>query len=288
MAALLALISALVLSGGGAQNITLVQQFSFGTFDDASRILVTPDGGIFVVDPGQQSVLFYSNARAEPRRVGGYGWLPGSFDRPTGVATDGVNVYVSDYGNHRIQRFDRRLNFISALSTHDTSEADLRFGYPRGVAISGFGDLLILDGENHRLLKFTAGSQFDPLFASAGINRGILTDLVNVRVTPGGTIVLGERGVLHILDLFGNELHVIRDPRLDALRGFDADDRRIVAVTNSAVLWLSMDGTGWDEIPASQLFAEHPVHDLRDVALQEDQLYLLLRDSVLVFRVTTN
>ncbi len=288
MAALFALIGTLLLVPGGPQDVTVVQQYAFGSFDDASRILVTPEGGIFVVDPGRQSVIFYSTAKAEAHSVGGYGWLPGSFDRPTGVASDGVNVYVADYGNHRIQRFDRRLNFISALSTHDTSDAALRFGYPRGVALTGFGDLLILDGENHRLLKFTAGSRFDPLFAAAGINQGMLGDLVNVRVTPGGTIVLGERGALHVLDLFGNELRVIRDDRLKDLQGFDADDHRIVAVTDSALLWLSMNGTQPEAITPVHLMSEHAVRGMRDVALQGDLLYLLLRESVLVFRVTAH
>jgi len=288
MAALLALILSLAVVGVGRPDTTLVEEFSFGSFVDATRLLVTADGSVLVTDAGQHRLFVFATPRDAPRSVGGYGWLPGSFDIPTGVATDGVNIYVSDYGNHRVQRFDRTLNYISTLLTRDTSDAMLRFGYPLGVAMSGFGDLLILDGENHRVLKFTAGSRFDPMFASAGINRGILSALVKVCVTPSGTVIVGEKGVLHVLDLFGNELHAVRDSSLSDLRGLDADDRSLVAVTESGLLWMSSDGSNLRQIPAAAILGERPVGRIHDVALRGERVYVLTPDRILVFRTTSN
>jgi DNA-binding beta-propeller fold protein YncE len=145
-----------------AQSSIPFETFSVGSFERATHIFAGKQGAIYVLDADQNKIFYFSDITQIPKSIGGFGWSAGSFDRPTGIATDGINVYVSDYGNHRIQRFDRNLNYISSFSTRDTSgQADMRFGYPLDVALSELGDLFVLDGENLRVLKFNPQQFFE-------------------------------------------------------------------------------------------------------------------------------
>ncbi len=157
-----------------------VFQSSFGTFVEATRITVGPGGRIYVIDAGQNAVMIFQSPQNPPSAWGGYGWSSVTFDRPTQVATDGLNVYVSDFGNHRVQRFDRYSNLISSLYTRDTSYAPAQFGYPAGVALTNQGDLVILDSENLRVVEFSADSRFERDFGGINTAGGKLQDPIKV------------------------------------------------------------------------------------------------------------
>lgn len=142
----------------------LIEESNFGEFQAAACITVSPQKWVYVLDRENHLVHLFRDPSTPSRSVGGYGWTLTSFDQPSGVAADGLSVYVSDYGNHRVVRFDRLLNVVSSFSTRDTLEADLRFGYPTGVALSRQGDLFILDSDNLRVIKFSRDTRFERVF----------------------------------------------------------------------------------------------------------------------------
>ena len=76
----------------------------------------------------------------------------GQFGSPAGVATDSAgNVYVADFGNSRIQKFDSSGTFI--LKWGSSGSGDGQFSFPRGVATDACS-LYVADTNNNRIQKF--------------------------------------------------------------------------------------------------------------------------------------
>lgn len=82
---------------------------------------------------------------------------------PMDVAVDAdLNIYVADYGNHRIQKFPAG----SSSSTNGTTVGggnSAGFGLnqlnnPVGVALDASKNVYVNDGDNSRVIKFNAGS----------------------------------------------------------------------------------------------------------------------------------
>ena len=93
------------------------------------------------------------------RQWGSKGSGPGQFLGAIGIAVsqDG-RVYVSDYGNNRIQVFTDE--GIYQYEWGGIGNADGRMQGPEGIAISPSGEVYVNDLDNHRIQKFSASGQF--------------------------------------------------------------------------------------------------------------------------------
>ncbi|MEC9280731.1 MAG: 6-bladed beta-propeller, partial [Chloroflexota bacterium] len=77
----------------------------------------------------------------------------GEFIRPQGLAIDSeCNVYVSEYGNDRIQVFDPQGRFLRKWGSEGNGDGE--FSQPQGLAIDSEGDVYVSDQGNHRILVF--------------------------------------------------------------------------------------------------------------------------------------
>ena len=80
-------------------------------------------GAYYIVDETKCTVRKVSSKGDVVARIGGPGWDNDRFDQPAGIwARNGLDVFVADYGNHRIQRFDRDLSFVSSFSTRESGK----------------------------------------------------------------------------------------------------------------------------------------------------------------------
>ena len=137
-----------------ALSQTFIYQYSIGKFKNASAFTITAAGILYVADASSDEIYKLDTLGNNLKDVGGYGWDEGAFDHPVDVFANPLSVYVTDKNNHRIQRFDKDLNFISLLYTRENDNPAERFGYPLSAVTSNQGDLFILDSENKRILKF--------------------------------------------------------------------------------------------------------------------------------------
>jgi hypothetical protein len=271
-----------------ASDTTLVEQKALGSFQRATRLITNPQGWIYVLDAERNLVVLLKGDEEPSASVGGYGWSSTTFDQPTGLATDGLNLYVTDRGNHRVMRFDRSLNFISSFTTRDTSLLSARFGSPLGVALSRLGDLFILDGENLRVVKFTANLQYERSFGDIDDQRSRLQQPVKILVSPDDHVCVLESDRLLEFDYFGQYLRTIGFGNVHDARGFCFVRGGIIVVTPTTLCWFDDRGDLRREIPAKEIASGSPVGVMEDVIGSADRLLLLTSTQLHVLHVFTS
>ncbi|HMQ53994.1 MAG TPA: TIGR03663 family protein [Anaerolineae bacterium] len=196
-------------------------QFTFGSFANVQNgdpqsetgkfwgprdVAVDAAGNVYVSDTGNKRVQKFAPDGTFLQTWGGGGIIPGAFEEPVGLALDNEgNIYVADTWNRRIQKFDSNFNpvlqwdvagwesesivnkpylavdpagrvFISdpegyriiaydgrsgeVLLTWGQYGQDLSsFQLPVGVAVDRSGDLLVVDSDSHRIMKFQVPAQ---------------------------------------------------------------------------------------------------------------------------------
>ncbi len=102
---------------------------------------------------------------------GSNGSGPGQFNNPFGVAVDSLgNVYVTDYGNHRVQKFTSAGVFLAEWGSLGSGDGD--FSYPQGIAFDSRDNVYVSEGGNHRIQKFTSAGTFLDKWGSLGSGNG--------------------------------------------------------------------------------------------------------------------
>ncbi len=112
---------------------------------------------------------------------GSLGTGNGNFTLPTRAATDSSgNVYVSDTGNHRIQKFNSSGTFITKwgatlLGLPVAGIGDGEFNLPSGVATDSSSNVYVVDTNNNRIQKFSSSGGFLTKWGSVGTGNGQFT-----------------------------------------------------------------------------------------------------------------
>jgi DNA-binding beta-propeller fold protein YncE len=99
----------------------------------------------------------------------------GQFDGPIGIAIDSSGyVYVCDWHNGRIQKFNRNGNFIVKWGESSVRflKIDGTFRGPGGIAIDSSGYVYVSDTLNNRIQKFDSDGNFITKWGSPGSGDG--------------------------------------------------------------------------------------------------------------------
>ena len=195
-------------------------------------------GHVFVLDRERGTLTLYDPALHEVATVGGPGWEGGSFDRPAGIwARNGLDIYVADHGNDRIQRFDRTLTYVSSLSSRPSDDNAITFGYPTDITVSRFGTLYICDTENNRIVTVDASNRVTGSFGGFGGGTGKLDRPVQVAMGPGDQVYVLDPPRILVYDLFGNYLSMLADGLLRSPARMAGDDRGIVVADGQELVF---------------------------------------------------
>jgi hypothetical protein len=289
MAALSAVVGLLLLSAPASEHpadslLTVVE--TVGHFSGARRLTLSPQGWILVADAEADEVVVLTSRSAQPKTFGGFGWGTLALDHPTGIATDGLNIYVADEGNHRIQRYDRTLSLVASLVKRDTTIEQARFGYPRGVGLSRHGDLFVLDGENTRVVVFTGGDfKFLRSFGDLEGGRSMLSEPLEVDLTPDDRVIVLESGRLIEFDYFGNYVRSIGEGVLQGARGFGVTETALFVVSKDRLWSFTRQGALRWSVDRSAL-GPQAVSPFSDVAPAGDGLYVLTEKDILLLAMS--
>jgi hypothetical protein len=255
--------------------------YSFGKFSNASSFYMNSAGFLFITDSGTDKVYKYDSLGIYIQETGGFGWGEAAFDDPVDVYATPLNVYVSDKNNHRIQRFDKDLNFISQLYTRENDRSEERFGFPLGCAVSGQGDFFILDSENKRVLKFDLFGNF--IQTIGGIDAGIysLSNPTKLAASLGNQVFVIDDNKVVVFDNYGNGMGILEmEIKLHGIRiisnylCINSKEEIFIADLRQPALELNKINFGDTDIK------------LISAIRHSNNLYILTEKEVLVFRIT--
>ena len=185
---------------------SIIYSGQIGAFTNANSFSINPAGFVFVSDIATNEITKLDTLGKTLKSIGGYGWNESSFDFPSHIFATALNVYIADKNNHRIQFFDKDLNFLSEFSTTDKPDDKIKFKYPLCVSVSNQGDLFLLENDNKRILKFNIRGQYQTAIGSFDSGIYSLTNPKKFILTEDLKIMLIDSKLLIIYDQFGNAI----------------------------------------------------------------------------------
>jgi DNA-binding beta-propeller fold protein YncE len=90
---------------------------------------------------------------------------------PTGVAIDGSNIYVTDYEDNTLLKFNKTGKLLKSVGQKGSRQGE--FEYPTGMTVVG-GEVIVCDSDNSRLQVFTSDLVLVRQFGSKGSGNGQL------------------------------------------------------------------------------------------------------------------
>lgn len=157
---------------GEYSEIDRIQKFSpdgefvmqWGSTGDGPMQFVRPQGlaidqndHLWVADACNHRVHVYDATETKPRLVamwGSFGHEPGELYYPYGISLSSVDpavVYLCEYGNDRIQKFDTQGRSIEVWGRPGHNPGELY--QPWGLVCDSTGRLHVLDSNNHRVQR---------------------------------------------------------------------------------------------------------------------------------------
>ena len=125
--------------------------------------------------------------------------------RPVGVAVDAAgNIYVT--GSNRVTTFDPSGNIVRAWGREGSEDG--QFINPLGVAIDAAGDIYVVDHNNIRVQKFDSNGNYLAQWDSRGSGDGQFNRIVDVAINAAGQVYVADPGNYRVqkFDRDGNYL----------------------------------------------------------------------------------
>ncbi|HEY5997950.1 MAG TPA: hypothetical protein VI078_01435 [bacterium] len=125
----------------------------------------------------------------------------GQFAQPYGVAVDSAeNVYVTDFSNNRVQKFDKYGAWLASWGT--PGSGDGQFNGPWGIAVDARDRVFVADANNHRIQIFDTSGAFLDTLGSGGTQGGQFTLPAGIAIDRLGYLYVAEFGANNRIQVF--------------------------------------------------------------------------------------
>jgi DNA-binding beta-propeller fold protein YncE len=195
---------------------------------------IDPDGNIYLADTGNNRILKCNRRSELLREAGGFGFDKQQFDRPVDIwAGNGLDVFVVDYNNQRLERYDKDLNYIASYYSDEAQQESLQFGYPAAVGFSASGEIFLADHEFNRVLRIDSFGKPKSSFGDFNWGEGRLARPAKILLTARQKIFVSDSTAETIVefDYYGNFVRrlgegVLRDPAGMAVQGANSKGQK--------------------------------------------------------------
>lgn len=168
-------------------------------FNSPYGIAVDPvSHDLYVVERANRRVQRITSQGAFVMMWGGLGTGAGQFHEPVGIAADANgNVYVSEHGNHRVQKFrvtnaGGRWEAQHVAMWGSQGAGNGQLNGPYGVALDATGNLWVADAFNHRLQVFAPDGTFMRAIGTHGTADGQFVTPTWVAFDGAGSYFVAE------------------------------------------------------------------------------------------------
>jgi hypothetical protein len=240
-------------------------------------------GNIYVLDNEANEVIKLSNNLALIKKIGRKGWNNGEFDSPTYIdGSSGLDIFVCDGKNFRIQRFDLNLSYVASLITNtETFDENLKFNNPYSCVIINSRDLYVIDGDNFRIVKYQDGTK--PILSFAGFQdvKGSLSSPGKIQKDASNSIYVLDKVKNSLLqyDVFGNFMKSIK---YDTLISFSINrDNIFLLTTNLDIIRYDINKQAFAE--KIKAFIDLKTENIRDFLVYDSEKFLILEKNKISF-----
>ncbi len=169
---------------------------------------ITPEGTLWVVNRMRNRVVKYSFDGRNLHYLedfGGFGILKGYFDDPRQISVTSDKVYVTDYGNNRVQIFDHQGRFLKEVKGFD---------HPTGIAAVSSRDRWLRYRESFVVVIDSYKSRITKLSPNGKILSVVDKDDIDYSQVQFESIAIDYYGLIWVTDSYNNCLHLF-DRNLD-------------------------------------------------------------------------
>ncbi|MCK9364246.1 MAG: hypothetical protein M0P74_11710, partial [Syntrophales bacterium] len=166
-----------------------------GQFTRPTGIATDGSGFVYVLDSGSNHIQKFTTGGTFVLQWGAPGVGNGEFNLNnaekntfgSGIAADATgNVYVADFGNHRIQVFSEEGVYLRQWGA--AGEAAGQFGNPDGIALDREGNVYVADSNLlPRIQKFKTDGTFVDVWSSS-----FIVEPTGIAVDPGGKVYITD------------------------------------------------------------------------------------------------
>lgn len=240
------------------------------------------EGNIYILDKENYKLFKYNSQNQFQKEIGGIGWGQLNFDKPVAIdASYGLNIFVSDYNNNRIQRFNRNLEFISSLSRESFQSTNFPFGRPSFLAVDKFSNLYYYDSENKNIMKITFdGFQIKDV-RIIGDYR-LVPHPIQIATTNDNKLYVLESNKISVYDHWGTFLHSLQLDSPQSVRAFCLSEKEIYIVMGDELMILNHKGKQLNKINIAEYFQLPSQNRMTDVKIFQDKLYILTNKIMLI------
>lgn len=192
---------------------------SFGNFHSASSVSAAREEFVFVADDQSNQIYKFSGEGELISTFGGPGFGNNELNMPVSIdATNGLDVFICDYQNNRIQRCDIKLNYIATFSFNSynlTSDNSKKIYYPYGIAFLNTSEIFVLvDASSYKIAKLKSLDEVSFLFGSSELGFGRVQNPQKVVRGANLDILVNDTDADAVLnfDNYGTYIKKIKNP----------------------------------------------------------------------------
>jgi len=207
-----------------------------GSFNRPVGVSVDANGNIYVIDTGNNLLQKFDETGRLLHFIGGFGWDKEQFQIPVDLFVyNSLDIYVADFENGRIERYDKDLNYITSYYSNSNWESRYQFEFPQSVAMSLHGDFFIIDAQNNRITKYNTSFEPELTFGDYDWGQGILQEPSHLFVSKNDLIYVSDSraGKILVYDYFGNYIQDFAAQYLSSPKGLCLDEQGHLFVADS-------------------------------------------------------